>query len=194
MAQKTRTGVAAAKTRLEFDVGTYLESAGPARKVLKYRAGQTVFSQGEPANDIKYLQKGAIKLSVLSQIGKEAVVAMLGPGDFFGEGALAGQPLRIGTATAITATQRPDASRRTPMIRLLPRRADVFGSVPHAHAHAQHPHRSRPRRSAVQLERKAARPDAAAAGALRRDEPAARRCRRSRRRRWRRWSARRARA
>ena len=68
MALKTRTGVAAAKTRLEFDVGTYLESAGPARKVLKYRVGQTVFSQGEPANDIRYLQKGAIKLSVLSKI------------------------------------------------------------------------------------------------------------------------------
>jgi CRP-like cAMP-binding protein len=103
MALRTRTDVAAAKTRLEFDVRTYLESAGPARKVLKYRAGQTVFSQGEPANDIRYLQKGAIKLSVLSQIGKEAIIAMLAPGDFFGEGALAGQLLRIGTATAITA-------------------------------------------------------------------------------------------
>jgi len=62
-----------------------------------------VFSQGDAANDIRYLQTGAIKLSVLSQIGKEAVIAMLGPGDFFGEGALAGQSLRIGTATAMTA-------------------------------------------------------------------------------------------
>jgi CRP/FNR family cyclic AMP-dependent transcriptional regulator len=100
MPQRTRT--AAAKTGREFDVETFLESAGPARGVVKYRAGQPVFSQGEPANDIRYLQKGAIKLSVLSQIGKEAVIAMLGPGDFFGEGALAGQPLRIGTATAMT--------------------------------------------------------------------------------------------
>jgi CRP/FNR family transcriptional regulator, cyclic AMP receptor protein len=60
-----------------------------------------VFSQGDAANDIRYLQKGAIKLSVLSRIGKEAVVAMLAPGDFFGEGVLTGQTVRIGTATAI---------------------------------------------------------------------------------------------
>ena len=102
MAQKARTAAAAPKNRRTFDVETFLESAGPARKVSRYRAGQPVFSQGDPANDIRYLQKGAIKLSVLSQIGKEAVIAMLGPGDFFGEGALAGQPLRIGTATAMT--------------------------------------------------------------------------------------------
>jgi CRP/FNR family cyclic AMP-dependent transcriptional regulator len=99
MASKPRP--APAKIRREFDVEAYLESAGPARKVVKYRTGEAVFSQGDVADDIRYLQKGAIKLSVLSQIGKEAVVAMLGPGDFFGEGALAGQLIRIGTATAI---------------------------------------------------------------------------------------------
>jgi len=101
MAPRVRAAVV--KPRRQFDVEVYLESAGPARKVVKYRAGQPIFSQGEPASDIRYLQKGAIKLSVLSQIGKEAVIAMLGPGDFFGEGALAGQPLRMGTATAIAA-------------------------------------------------------------------------------------------
>ncbi len=79
----------------------YLESTGPARRVVKYRRGEVVFSQGDPGNDIRYIQKGAIKLSVLSRIGKEAVVAMLAPGDFFGEGALAGQPVRIATATAV---------------------------------------------------------------------------------------------
>jgi CRP/FNR family cyclic AMP-dependent transcriptional regulator len=84
-----------------FDLGTYLESTGPARQVGKYRRGEVIFSQGDPGNDIRYLQKGGIKLSVLSRLGKEAVVAMLGPGDFFGEGALAGQPVRIGTATAV---------------------------------------------------------------------------------------------
>ena len=82
----------------------YLESAGPARKVVKYRRGEVVFSQGDPGNDVRYIQKGAIKLSVLSRIGKEAVVAMLAPGDFFGEGALAGQSVRIGTATAAVAS------------------------------------------------------------------------------------------
>jgi CRP-like cAMP-binding protein len=83
-------------------VESYLESTGPARKVLKYRKGAVVFSQGDHSDDVRYIQKGAIKLSVLSRIGKEAVIAMLGPGDFFGEGALAGQSVRIGTATAMT--------------------------------------------------------------------------------------------
>jgi len=101
---KTPAKRAAAKRRGAFDVEAYLDSAGPARTVVKYKSGQVVFSQGDPGNDIRYLQKGAIKLSVLSSIGKEAVVAMLGPGDFFGEGALAGQLLRIGTATAISAS------------------------------------------------------------------------------------------
>ena len=72
--------------------------------VVDYRPGQVVFAQGEAAADIRYIQKGTIKLSVLSRIGKEAVVAMLGPGDFFGEGALAGQTVRIGTATAAGAS------------------------------------------------------------------------------------------
>jgi CRP/FNR family cyclic AMP-dependent transcriptional regulator len=101
---KPKTRSAEPKTRREFDVEAYLESTGPARKVVKYRRGQVVFSQGDPGNDIRYLQKGAIKLSVLSRIGKEAVVAMLAPGDFFGEGALAGQSVRIGTATAVVAS------------------------------------------------------------------------------------------
>jgi CRP-like cAMP-binding protein len=65
-----------------------------------YERGTASFSQGDPANDIRYVQKGGIRLSVLSHVGKEAVVAMLGPGDFFGEGTLAGQKTRLETATA----------------------------------------------------------------------------------------------
>jgi CRP-like cAMP-binding protein len=72
--------------------------------VVRYRRGEVVFSQGDPGHDIRYIQKGAIKLSVLSRTGKEAVVAMLAAGDFFGEGALAGQSVRIGTATAAVAS------------------------------------------------------------------------------------------
>ena len=97
---KSKTRPTVPKTRLEFDVEAYL-SAVSGRKIVSYRRGEVVFSQGDAANDIRYLQKGAIKLSVLSHIGKEAVVAMLGPGDFFGEGVLTGQTLRIGTATAV---------------------------------------------------------------------------------------------
>jgi CRP-like cAMP-binding protein len=87
-----------------FDAESYLQSSGPARKVAKYRAGEVAFGQGDVASDIRYIQAGAIKISVLSRIGKEAVVAMLSPGDFFGEGALAGQSVRIETATAMTAS------------------------------------------------------------------------------------------
>ncbi len=82
----------------------YLESAGAKRRIVQYRRGAVIFSQGDLGNDVRYIQKGSIKLSVLSSAGKEAVVAMLGPGDFFGEGALAGQPVRIGAATAVTAS------------------------------------------------------------------------------------------
>jgi CRP-like cAMP-binding protein len=88
-----------------FDVEAYLDSAGGQCKVVQYRRAAVVFAQGDRADDVCYVQKGAIKLSVLSSTGKEAVVAMLTVGDFFGEGSLAGQKLRIGTATTVTASQ-----------------------------------------------------------------------------------------
>jgi CRP-like cAMP-binding protein len=99
---KPKTRPVEPKIRPGFQVETFLESAGPARKVVNYRRGQVVFSQGDAVNDVRYVQKGGVKVSVLSRIGKEAVIAMLAPGDFFGEGALAGQTVRIETATAIT--------------------------------------------------------------------------------------------
>jgi len=86
--------------------------------VVKYQRGDVVFAQGDPSDDVRYIQKGAIKLSVLSRIGKEAVVAMLAPGDFFGEGALAGQSVRIGTATAVVPTSVLVIEKEA-MIRLL---------------------------------------------------------------------------
>jgi CRP/FNR family transcriptional regulator, cyclic AMP receptor protein len=88
---------------LGFDVEAYL-ATGPERAPEEYQRGEVIFSQGDPASDVGYLQKGAIKVSVLSRIGKEAVVAILVPGDFFGEGALAGQAVRIETATAMTSS------------------------------------------------------------------------------------------
>jgi CRP-like cAMP-binding protein len=101
-----------------FDLEVYLRSAGTAPRLLTYRRGGVVFAQGEAADDVRYLQKGAVKLSVLSRLGKEAVVAILGPGDFFGEGVLAGQAVRIGTATA-TMTTRVLTIEKTVMLRLL---------------------------------------------------------------------------
>ena len=88
----------------DFDATAFLESTGAARRVVTYPKGKRVFVQGQPSDAVMYIQKGGIKISVLSRTGKEAVVAMLGPGDFFGEGALTGQPIRIGTATATSPT------------------------------------------------------------------------------------------
>jgi len=71
---------------------------------VEYRRGEIVFNQGDPADHVLYLQEGAVKLSVLSKSGKQAVVAMLGRGEFFGEGSLAGQRVRMGSATATAAS------------------------------------------------------------------------------------------
>jgi CRP/FNR family cyclic AMP-dependent transcriptional regulator len=87
-----------------FDAQTFLDSAGVARKVKDVKRGELVYAQGAAAETIIYLQSGGVKLTVVNEVGKEAVVAILGPGDFFGEGCLAGQSVRIGTATAITSS------------------------------------------------------------------------------------------
>jgi CRP/FNR family transcriptional regulator, cyclic AMP receptor protein len=90
------------KKKLAFDAQAFLDSAGVARKVNAFKKAELVYSQGDAAQSVMYLQKGGVKLTVVNEVGKEAVVAILGPGDFFGEGCLAGQSVRIGTATAIT--------------------------------------------------------------------------------------------
>jgi CRP-like cAMP-binding protein len=87
-----------------FDVQAFLKLAGVSPRTVRFKTDVTVFTQGAPANSVFYVQEGGVKLSVLSSTGKEAVVAMLGPGDFFGEGCLAGQPMRMGTAKAVMAT------------------------------------------------------------------------------------------
>jgi CRP/FNR family transcriptional regulator, cyclic AMP receptor protein len=101
-----------------FDLQRFLNSAGVARKVATYQRSDILFAQGDPCPTVMYIQTGAVKLSVLSKIGKEAVVAMLGPGDFLGEGCLAGQPLRMATATAM-APSRVLVVQKDAMIRLL---------------------------------------------------------------------------
>ena len=85
-----------------FDAQAFLDSAEVARKVKKLKRAEVVYAQGDAAKSVMYIQEGGVRLSVVSEGGKEAVVAMLGPGDFFGEGCLAGQSVRMGTATAIT--------------------------------------------------------------------------------------------
>jgi len=85
-----------------FNAQAFLDSAGIARKIVEYRRAEVIFAQGDPCEHVLYIQSGGVKLSVLSKAGREAVVAMLGPGEFFGEGCLAGQSVRVGSATATT--------------------------------------------------------------------------------------------
>jgi CRP/FNR family transcriptional regulator, cyclic AMP receptor protein len=92
------------KLKPDFDVQAFLSSAGAATQPTYCRRGAVIFSQGDPSDSIIYIQKGTVRLSVLSKTGKEAVVAILGPGDFIGEGVLAGRPLRLATATATEPT------------------------------------------------------------------------------------------
>ena len=82
----------------------FLDSTGLGRKVGKFRGKETVFAQGDPAKNVMYIQEGGVKLTVVNETRKEAVVAILGPGDFFGEGCLAGQSICMATATAIAPT------------------------------------------------------------------------------------------
>ena len=92
------------KQKPAFNAQAFLDSAGVARKVRQFKPAEFIYAQGEAAGSVMYLQTGGVKLTVINEVGKEAVVAVLGPGDFFGEGSLAGQPVRMGTATALTPT------------------------------------------------------------------------------------------
>jgi CRP/FNR family cyclic AMP-dependent transcriptional regulator len=118
MAKAKSRRVRSSEERPTFDAKAFLEAAGAASGVVSYPEGTIVFSQGQPSDTVMYIQKGGIKISVLSRTGKEAVVAMLGPSDFFGEGALTGQSIRIGTATATTLTTVLVIEKST-MLRLL---------------------------------------------------------------------------
>jgi CRP/FNR family cyclic AMP-dependent transcriptional regulator len=101
-----------------FDVAAFLKSAKVSSRTVRFATGAVVFAQGAQANSVFFVQEGGVKLSVLSSAGKEAVVAMLGPGDFLGEGCLAGQPSRMGTATAVMRTALLRIPQRD-MVRML---------------------------------------------------------------------------
>jgi CRP-like cAMP-binding protein len=98
MGAKSKTGAGT------FDAQAFLDSSGAAREVVAYRRSEVIFSQGDAGDSVFYIQAGGVKLSAVSTAGREAIVAMLGPGDFFGEGGLAGLSVRKTTATALTPT------------------------------------------------------------------------------------------
>ena len=90
-----KIGKPLARTTPAFDAQDFLDSSGMTKTVQEYARGATIFTQEDACEDVLYIQVGGVKLSVLSKTGREAVVAVLGPGDFFGEGGLAGQPVRM---------------------------------------------------------------------------------------------------
>ena len=119
-----RAARGASKATPSFNAQMFLETAGLARQIVEYGRGESIFTQGDPCAHVLYIQAGGVKLSVLSKTGREAVVAMLGPGDFFGEGGLAGQSFRMGSASAITPSTilLIDKDR---MVKLLHRQHDM---------------------------------------------------------------------
>jgi len=92
----------ASKNSREFDAQAFLATIGEGRKAMLFPKKHTLFTQGDPADAVFYLQTGKVRLTVVSKTGKEATIGILSDGSFFGEGSLAGQPLRMGTATAMT--------------------------------------------------------------------------------------------
>jgi CRP-like cAMP-binding protein len=104
MKPKSKKSRAISDQKGEFNAQAFLDSAGVARRVRELKKAEVIYSQGDEATGVIYLQEGSVRLSVVSEGGKEAVVAILGPGDFFGEGCLAGQSVRMGTAMAVTSS------------------------------------------------------------------------------------------
>jgi len=101
-----------------FDPRKFLATIGEGRKALTFSNRQTIFSQGDSADTILYIQQGKVKLTVVSQIGKEATLGILSEGDFFGEGSLAGQPFRMGSATAMTDCELLQIDKKAMMLAL----------------------------------------------------------------------------
>jgi len=101
-----------------FNAQSFLDTVGVGRFIGKYRQGEAVFLQGDPAEAVFYIQKGRVQITVVSKQGKEGVIAVLGAGEFFGEGCLAGQPLHISTAT-VTAEAAIVKIEKQTMIRVL---------------------------------------------------------------------------
>jgi CRP/FNR family cyclic AMP-dependent transcriptional regulator len=114
----TREVQSKAPRQPEFDLKAFLESGGVSGRVVKYRSRDVIYSQGDPCNSVLYIRSGDVALRVISHAGKEAIVAVLGPDDFFGEGALAGQPVRMATAVAMSPSVLVVVDKQQ-MIRLL---------------------------------------------------------------------------
>jgi CRP/FNR family transcriptional regulator, cyclic AMP receptor protein len=108
----------ARRAKRAFDAGAFLNAPGVSKKTVEYPVAAEIFAQGDPSDTVLYVNHGSVKLAVVSRSGKEAVVGVVGPGDFFGEGALAGQPVRLATATTMMPSRILVIPKRS-MVRLL---------------------------------------------------------------------------
>jgi len=108
----------ATRKKRAFDPRKFLATIGEGRRVVAFPKKQTIFMQGDAADAVFYIQKGKVRLTVVSKIGREATLGILGAGDFFGEGGLAGQPLRVGSATALTDCELLQIDKKAMMLAL----------------------------------------------------------------------------
>ena len=184
---------AAPKGKRGFDLREYLESIGPARRSVRYRRGEIAFSQGDPANDVRYIRNGTIKLSVVSRYRQGGGRRDPGPRRLLRRGCPGGSVDPHGDCDRSCGDRRPGhrEGRDAPAA---PRGARVLGPLHLPHPEPEYPHRSGSRRSALQHQRETPRAGAAPARALRPGRTRRRRCRRSLRRPCAEWSGPRARA
>ncbi len=112
------TRVLATRKKRDFDPRKFLATIGEGRRVVAFPKKQTIFMQGDAADAVFYIQEGKVRLTVVSKIGREATLGILGAGDFFGEGGLAGQPLRMGSATAMTDCELLQIDKKAMMLAL----------------------------------------------------------------------------
>ncbi len=141
----------AIKRQPSFDPKSFLAMVGEGRSIAEYRKDKIVISQGDPADAVFYIQSGKVKVTVVSEQGKEAVVAMLGTNDFFGEGCLAGQARRIATVATMTDSVIVRLEKAA-IVRVLQQEPAFSGMFIGPSSGSGHPRRGRPRRSAVQFE------------------------------------------
>ena len=161
-----RASAVPAKKKRDFDPRKFLATIGEGRKVVVFPRKETIFTQGDAADAVFYIQEGKVRLTVVSESGKEATLGILNQGEFFGEGALAGQPLRTGSATTMTDCEVLQIDKKAHDA-CAPPRIHVLRSVRGVSAGTKHPIRRGFGGPTLQFLRKETRSGSAVAGSLR---------------------------
>jgi CRP-like cAMP-binding protein len=160
------TPVIGTTKKRDFDPTKFLTALGGGRKIVPVTKKQTIYAQGAACDAVFYIQKGKVGLTVVAKNGKEAMIGILNKGDFFGEGGLAGQPLRMGTATTMTDCELMRIEKKAMMESASPR-TYIVRHIHGVFVGAEHPIRSGFRRPAFQFQRKETSTDSAVACSIR---------------------------